>query len=133
VIDQSVTIGRYVAVGAVCLAIGAYSASDRGRFSPTQSASFGPSPTQSDFVRSSPTQSDSVRLVRAPESQVVPIEAKVRGHLTTSELAKVLNCSKRHVVRMIHEGAIPGKQESEGKSWEIPLSVLVNVESPSNL
>ena len=129
-IDQSIKIGRYVAVGAVCLAIGAYSASDRDRLSRNDSASFGR--TQSDFVRSSLTQSDSVRLVQAPV-EVVPIEAKVRGHLTTSELAKVLNCSKRHVVRMIHEGAIPGKQESEGKSWEIPLSVLVNVESPSSL
>lgn len=131
-IDQSVKIGRYVAVGAVCLAIGAYSASEPDRLSWNESASFGP--TESDFVRPSLTHSDSVRLVQAPvKGQVVPIEAKVRGHLTTSELAKVLNCSTRHVVRMIHEGAIPGKQESEGKSWEIPLSVLVNVESPSNL
>ena len=115
-IDQFVTIGRYMAVGAICLAIGAYSASDRDRLSPIKSGL--------------------VRLAWAPvesHAQTVPIEARVRGHLTTSEVAKVLNCSTRHVVRMIHEGAIPGKQESEGKSWKIPLSVLANVESPSNL
>ena len=124
-IDYVVTISRYVATGAICLAIGAYSASDQVRPSPTQSASVRLSPTPSD----SPEKS--VQL--ASLSQVVPIEAKVRGHLTTSELAKVLHCSTRHVVRMIHEGTIPGKQESKGKNWKIPLSVLIDDESLGKL